>query len=68
LGLGVERKHCWLRGTVGEAIVESLWHCAVKNGAFLFLKVLEKEEMRFRLGTVVFDIIAAVNTAEWKMS
>jgi hypothetical protein len=39
----------------------------VKNGAFLFLKVLEKEEMRFQLGTVVFDIISAVNTAEWNM-
>ncbi len=58
--MGVERRHCWLRGTIDDAIVESLWHCAVNNRGFSFLNTLEKEERSFRLGTIVLDMIAVV--------
>jgi hypothetical protein len=57
----VDHRHCWLRGGVKEVVVESFWHCAVRNGDFSFLKDLEKEERRLRLGTMAFDMIAAVS-------
>lgn len=63
LDLGVECRHCWLRGTVGDAIVESLWHCAVNDGGLSFLNTLEKEERSVRLGTVVLDMIAVVKAS-----
>jgi hypothetical protein len=42
--------------------VESLWHCAVRDCDFSFLKDLEKEESRLRLGTMVFDMIVAMSS------
>lgn len=60
LDLGVECRHCWLRGTADDAIVESLWHCAVNDGGLSFLNTLEKEERSVRLGTIVLDMIAVV--------
>lgn len=63
LDLGVECRHCWLRGTADDAIVESLWHCAVNDGGLSFLNTLEKEERSVRLGTVVLDMIAVVKAS-----
>lgn len=68
LELGLDRRHCWLRGRDVEVIEENLLHCALKKGLFSFFKDLEKEERRLRLGTIAFDMIAAVNAALWKMS
>jgi hypothetical protein len=59
----VECRHCWLRGTVDDAIVESLWHCALNDGGFSFLNTLEKEDKSVRLGTFVLDMIAVVKAA-----
>lgn len=60
--MGVDHRHCWPLGEVEEAVVESLWHCAVRNCDFSFLKDLEKEESRLRLGTMVFDMIVAMSS------
>jgi hypothetical protein len=63
LDLGVECRHCWLRGTADDAIVESLWHCAVNDGGLSFLNTLKKEERNVRLGTIVLDMIAVVKAS-----
>jgi hypothetical protein len=63
LDLGVERRHCWLRGRVDDAMLESLWHCVVNDRGLSFLNTLEKEERSVRLGTIVLDMIAVVKAA-----
>ena len=63
LDLGVECRHCWLRETVDDAIVESLWYCTVNDGGFSFLNTLEKEERSVRLGTIVLDMMTVVKAA-----
>jgi hypothetical protein len=40
--------------------VESWWHCVVCERDFLLLRHLENVESNTRLGTVVFDMTAAV--------
>jgi len=49
-------------------MVESFWHCTVENRGFVFFRGLEKEDRRIRLGTIVFDMIAAADAAVQKMS
>jgi hypothetical protein len=43
--------------------MESLRHCAGRNGGVSFHRDLEKEESNFRLGTINFDMIVAVEGA-----
>jgi len=57
LDLGAERRHCWARESGVEALLES-WHRAVKD---VFLRDRENVESKARLGTILFDMTAAVN-------
>jgi hypothetical protein len=66
LELGLDRRHCWRRGRAIEVIDENLLHCALRKGLFSFFRALEKEEIRFRLGTMFFAMIAAVNAVYGK--
>ena len=60
LDLGAERRHCWVRESGVEALLES-WHRAVKDCGLVFLRDRENVESKARLGTMLFDMTAAVN-------